>query len=73
MWRDGILGQLRVAEDEAGGGVQARAGRADEIGEGVPVALPRSVHESDLIHDRLSAVGATTAVTLVSLRRPRPR
>ena len=54
---DGILGQLRVAEDEASGGVQARAGRANEIGEGVPVALPRSVHESDLVHDRPSVVG----------------
>ena len=70
---DGILGQLRVAEDEAGGGVQARAGRADELGEGVPVASPRSLHESDLVHDRPSAVGATTAIALVSLRRPRTR
>ena len=70
---DGILGQLRVAKDEAGGGVQARAGCADEFGEGVPVALPRSIHESDLVHDRLSAVGATTAVALASLRRRQTR
>ena len=68
---DGILGQLRVAEDEPGGGVQARAGGADEIGEGVPVALPRSVHESDLVHDRPSGVGATNAIALASLRRSR--
>ena len=51
---DGILGQLRVAEDEAGRGVQARAGRASELREGVPVASLRSLHESDLVHDRLS-------------------
>ena len=50
---DGVLGEIRVAEDEAGRGVQARAGRAGELGEGVPVASPRSFHESVLVHARL--------------------
>jgi hypothetical protein len=50
---DGILGELRVPEDEAGRGVQAPAGRADELGEGLPVASSRSVHESVLVHGPL--------------------
>jgi hypothetical protein len=50
---DGILGEVRVAEDEAGGGIQARAGRADELGEGMPVAFPCSNHEPVLVHARL--------------------
>ena len=66
---DGVLGQFRVAEDEAGRGIQARAGRAGELGEGVPVASPCSFHESVLVHDRLSAFGATTVAVLDSLRR----
>ena len=69
---DGVLGQIRVAQDEAGRGVQARAGRADEFSEGMPVASPRSIHESELVHVRLSAVGATTVVALDSLRRRQP-
>jgi hypothetical protein len=68
---DGVLGEIRVAEDEAGRGVQTRAGCAGELSEGVPVALPGSFHESDLVHVHLGLVGATTAVVLDSLRRRR--
>ena len=50
---DGVLGKIRVAKDEAGRGIQAAAGHADELGEGMPVASPRSVYESVLVHTRL--------------------
>jgi hypothetical protein len=66
---DGVLGQFRVTKYETGRGIQARTGNADELGEGMPVALPRSVHESVLVHDRLSAIGATMVAVLDSLRR----
>ena len=66
---DGVLGQFRVAKDEAGRGIQARAGRADELGEGVPVAPPCSLHEFRSVHGRLSASGTTTVAVLASLRR----
>ena len=66
---DGVLGQFRVAKDEAGRGIQARAGRADELGEGVPVASPCSLHEFRSVHGRLSASGTTTVAVLASLRR----
>jgi hypothetical protein len=60
----GILGELRVAEDEVGRGVQARAGRADELGEGLPVPAPRSLQESLLVHGPFWAGGATAAAAL---------
>jgi hypothetical protein len=66
---DGVLRQIRVTEDEASRGVQSRAGQADELGEGMPVAFSSPFHESGLVHDRLSAFGATWAAVLVSLRR----
>src|SRR6188768_4049210 len=66
---DGVLGQFRVAQDEAGRGIQARAGRADELGEGVPVASPGSIHEFRTVHGRLSASGTTMVAVLASLRR----
>lgn len=50
---DGVLGEVRITKDEASRGVQARTGRADELGEGLPVASPCPVHESVLVHDRL--------------------
>ena len=50
---DGILGEIRIAKDETSRGIQARAGRADELGEGLPVAFPCSNHEPLLVHDRL--------------------
>ena len=70
---DGVLGKIRVAKDEASGGVQARTGRAHELSKGVPVALPRSKHESVLVHHRLSGAGATIVAVLDSLRRPHGR
>jgi hypothetical protein len=65
---DGILGEVRVAEDEAGRGIEAGAGRADEIGEGLPVAFPCSNHEPVLVHSRLGYQRDTLAA-LESLRR----
>jgi pimeloyl-ACP methyl ester carboxylesterase len=50
---DGILGEVRVSEDEAGGGIQTRTGRAGKVGEGLPVASPRSLHKPVLVHARL--------------------
>ena len=50
---DGILGEVRVSEDEAGGGIQTRTGRAGKVGEGLPVAPPRSLHKPVLVHARL--------------------
>ena len=70
---DGVLGQLRVAKDEAGRGIQARAGLADELREGVPVASARSPHEFRSVNRRLSASGTTMVAVLASLRRWRGR
>ena len=50
---DRVAGELRVPEDEAGGPVQPRDGPAGELGEGVMIALPRSLDESSLVHGRL--------------------
>jgi uncharacterized protein (DUF1684 family) len=47
---DGVLGEIRVAKDEAGRGVQSRTGSARELGEGMPVAVASSRHESVLVH-----------------------
>ena len=66
---DGVLGQIRIAQDEAGGGIQPRTGHAGEFSKGMPVASLRSNHEPVLVHVGLSAIGATTVVVLVSLRR----
>ncbi len=43
---DRVAGQLRIAEDEAGGPVQSRGGPAGELGEGVMIASPGSLDES---------------------------
>ena len=66
---DRVAGQLRVAEDEAGGPVQPRDGPAGELGEGVMIALPRSLDESSLVHGRLGC-GAPMVVVLDSVWRP---
>src|SRR5690242_19034874 len=66
---DGVLGQFRVAKDEASGGIQARAGHADELGEGVPVAFASSLHEFRSVHGRLWASGTTMVAVLAGLRR----
>lgn len=50
---DRVAGQLRVPEDEAGGPVQPRDGRADELGKGVMIAPPRSLDTASLVHGRL--------------------
>ena len=50
---DRVAGQLRVAEDEAGGPVQPRAGIAGKHGEGVMIAATRSLDETSLVHGRL--------------------
>ena len=61
---DGVLGKIRVTEDEAGRSVQTRAGCAGKLSEGMPVASPGSLHESDLVHVHLGLAGATTVVVL---------
>ena len=66
---DRVAGQLRVAEDEAGDPVQPRDGIAGELGEGVMIALPRSLDESSLVHDRLG-FGAPMVDVLDSVWRP---
>lgn len=43
--------------EEACRGIQARAGRANELGKGNPVALPCSFDESVLVHVRLLGLG----------------
>src|SRR6516165_8765280 len=50
---DRIAGEIRIPEDEAGGPVQPRDGPMSQLGEGVMIALPRSLDESSLVHDRL--------------------
>jgi hypothetical protein len=69
---DGVLGQIRVAKDEARSRVQARTGRASELSEGELVAMPRSFDESVPVHESWPSVfGAATVVVLDSLRRRR--
>ena len=45
-----------VPEDQAGGRVQPRDGRAGERGEGVMIAPPRPLDEPSLVHGRLGRV-----------------
>src|SRR6476659_5947168 len=49
---DRVARKLRVAEDQAGGCVESRDGRAGKLGEGVMIALPCPFHEVALVHDR---------------------
>ena len=48
---DRVVGELRVAEDQASGGVQSCDRRAGERGEGVMIALPCPFDEVPLVHD----------------------
>ena len=51
----GVLGLFGVPEDEPGGGIQSGDRGACQLGEGVMIARPRSLHEVSL-HRRPSAV-----------------
>ena len=42
---DGVLGLVGIAQDEPGGGIQSEDRGACQRGEGVMIALPRSLHE----------------------------
>ena len=53
---DRVACELGVAEDEAGGLVQPHDGGAGELGEGVMIASPRTLHEPSLVHGRLELV-----------------
>ena len=59
---DRVARELRVPEDEPGRRVQPREGQVDERGEGVMIALPRSLDETSLVHGRL---GCGTAPVVV--------
>src|SRR6185503_892561 len=50
---DRIACELRVPEDEAGRPVQPHDGPTGKLGEGVMIALPRSLDEPSLVHGRL--------------------
>jgi len=52
---DRVAGELRVSKDKTGGRIEASDFSVDERGEGVMVALPRTVHELTVIHARLDA------------------
>lgn len=60
---DCVSRELAVPEDQAGGSVQPRDGRAGELREGVMIALPRSLDETSLVHGRLTC-GAARVVAL---------
>jgi hypothetical protein len=60
---DRVSRELAVPEDQAGGSVQPRDGRAGQHREGVMIALPRSLDETSLIHGRLTC-GAAPMVAL---------
>ena len=61
---DGVARELRVAEDQAGGCVQPRDGRAGERGEGVMIALLCPFDEVSLVHDSpWSMRGRSVALT----------
>ena len=55
---DRVACELGVPEYEAGRSVQPHDGRAGKLGEGVMIALPRSLDEPSLVHGRLGC-GAT--------------
>jgi hypothetical protein len=59
---DRVSRELAVPEDEASGRVQPREGSAGDRGEGVMIALPRSLDETTLVHGRLSIRRGTLAV-----------
>ena len=45
---DGVLGLVGIPEDEPGGAIQSGDRGACQLGEGVMIALPRSLHEVSL-------------------------
>ena len=47
---DGVLGLFDIPEHEPGGAIQAGDRGACQLGEGVMIALPRSLHEVSLHH-----------------------
>jgi hypothetical protein len=55
---DRVACELGVPEDEAGRTVQPHDSPAGKLGEGVMIALPRSLDEPSLVHGRLGC-GAT--------------
>ena len=50
---DRVACELGVTEDQARGLVQPHDGGAGELGEGVMIASPRTLHEPSLVHGRL--------------------
>jgi len=59
---DRVSRELAVPEDETSCRVQPREGSAGDRGEGVMIALPRSLDETTLVHGRLSFRRGTAAV-----------
>ena len=55
---DRVACELGVPEDEAGGPVQPHDGSAGKLGEGVMIAIPRSLDEPSLVHGRLGCGAA---------------
>ena len=53
---DRVARELRVMEDQSGCCVQPRDDPADEHGEGVMIAIPRSLDETSLVDDCLGLV-----------------
>lgn len=51
---DRVGGKLSISENQPRGCVQPCDARADELGEGVMIALPGPLHESPLVHGCLS-------------------
>src|SRR6476620_12608815 len=55
---DGVLCSIRIPQDESSRGIQTTARGACQHGEGVMIALPRSLHEVPLhVRPRLRAAG----------------
>ena len=51
---DGVARELAVSKDQASGRVQPRDRSADELSEGVMIAIPRAFHERSLVHGHLA-------------------
>ena len=62
--------QVAIADDQSGCCVQSRAGRVNELGEGVMIASLRPCDGTLLVHMRLDS-GATDSAALYSLWRRR--
>ena len=59
---DRVSREFRVPEDQPGCRVQPRDGQVDERGEGLMIAIPRSLDETSLVHGRLGCGTATVVV-----------